>query len=246
MFAQYLLDLNKTGAEYVPVLGLTILKTRIYLAEFIGTFALVFAGCGAIIINDISGGAVTHMGIAVTFGLIVMVMIHTVGDVSGAHLNPAVTIAFWLARCFEGKEVLPYIACQCGAALSAAAALLFLFPQHETLGATLPVGSWQQSFVLEILLTFFLMFVIINVAEGSKEKGLLAGITIGATVGLEALFAGPISGASMNPARSLGPALVSGQWQFLWLYIAAPVIGASLAILSCKLMRSPNCCRGEC
>ena len=208
-----------------------------YLAEGIGTFALVFAGTGAMVINDVSGGQVTHVGVALTFGLIVMAMIYALGDISGAHINPAVTIGFWVARRFEGRQVLPYIVSQLIGAFAASGVLRMMFVDHPTLGATLPVGPWWHSFVLEIILTFFLMFVILRVTSGSKETAALAGIVIGGVVGLEAMFAGPITGASMNPARSLAPAIVSGQLQHLWIYIAAPVIGALLAVVACRCVQ---------
>lgn len=211
------------------------------LAELLGAFALVFAGCGAIIVNDISGGTVTHVGVAMTFGLVVMAMIHAVGDVSGAHLNPAVTIGFWLTRRFPSRHVLPYVASQCAGALLASLLLAFLFPAHPTLGATLPAGSAMQSFVLEFFLAFLLMFVILSVATGAREKGIAAAAAIGGTVALEALFAGPISGASMNPARSLAPALVSGDLSSLWIYLTAPVLGAAAAIPLCRLSNG-KCC----
>lgn len=213
-----------------------------YLAELIGTFALVFAGTGAVIINDVSGGAITHVGVALTFGLIVLAMIYTVGDVSGAHLNPAVSFGFWLARRFPTRKLFPYIAFQILGALLASASLKILFPQHQTLGATLPAGSMLQSFVLEIILSFFLMFVIINVSVGAKEKGLMAGVAIAAMVGLEALFAGQISGASMNPARSIAPAIVSGRVSELWIYIFAPLVGAFLGTMSCRCIQAKGCC----
>ncbi len=220
------------------------MKRKCY-SEFIGTFILVFVGTGAVVMNDVSGGAITHVGIAICFGLVVMAMIHTLGEISGAHINPAVTVAFWLANRFEGREVLPYVASQIAGGLAASTVLLLMFPEHLTLGATLPAGTDLQSFVLEIILTFILMFVIITVSVGSKEQGLLAGITIGAVVGFEAMFAGPISGASMNPARSIGPALMSGQLQSLWLYIVAPMLGAALAITTCRLIQWPGCCADD-
>lgn len=201
-----------------------------YVAEAIGTFALLFCGTGAIVINQETGGGVSHVGIAITFGFIVMAMIYTLGSISGAHLNPAVTIAFTLAGRFSRKEVLPYIISQLIGAVLASGTLKLLFPANETLGATLPAGMEMQSFVLEFLLTFFLMLVIINVATGSKEQGMFAGLAFGSTVLLEAMFAGPICGASMNPIRSLAPAIVSGHLQHLWVYIAAPVSGAAFAI----------------
>lgn len=210
---------------------------RKYLAEIIGTFALVFCGTGAIIINQVSGGVVTHVGVAITFGLIVAAMIYTVGDISGAHLNPAVTIAFWIGKVFPSKEVVPYIVSQAIGAFTASMALKFLFPNNNLLGATIPAGSPIQSFVLEIILTFILMFVIIHVAKGSKEQGLFAGVVIGGVVLLEAMFAGPICGASMNPIRSIAPAIVSGHLEHLWVYVTAPIIGAVLAIGSWVLLK---------
>jgi len=201
-----------------------------YLAEFLGTFALVFCGTGAVVIDQQFGGVVTHLGVAVTFGLIVMSMIYCLGNISGAHFNPAVSIAFTLARKFNPRLLAGYIGSQLAGALAASVLLKLLFPDDHLLGATLPAGSDMQSFVFEMILTFFLMLVIVNVATGSKEQGMFAGLAIGGTVALEALFAGPVCGASMNPARSLAPALVSGHTEHLWLYIAAPIAGAALAI----------------
>jgi aquaporin Z len=211
-------------------------------AECLGTFALLFTGTGAIVIDGATGGAVSHVGVALTFGLIVLAMIYTVGDVSGAHLNPAVTLGFFAARRFPGRSVLPYVASQCAGALTASVCLRLMFPEHTTLGATLPRGDALQSFVLEILLTCLLMFVILSVSTGAKEKGITAGIAVGAVVGLEALFAGPISGASMNPARSLAPAIVSLHFDSLWLYLMAPTLGAVLAVLACRCVRERPCC----
>lgn len=211
---------------------------RNYVAEFIGTFAMVFCGTGAIIINQQSGGVITHVGIAITFGLIVMSMIYSLGTISGAHLNPAVSIAFTLARRFPLKQLTPYIISQLAGALFASLTLKYLFPANELLGATIPAGLAQQSFILEFLLTFFLMLVIINVASGSKEQGMFAGLAIGSVVALEAMFAGPVSGASMNPARSLAPAIVSGHLEHMWVYLTAPVLGAALAIPTWKYLTS--------
>jgi aquaporin Z len=213
--------------------------------EFVGTFALVFAGTGAIVIDNATAGAVTHVGIAMTFGLVVMAMIYAVGDVSGAHLNPAVTLGFVAARRLDRKAILPYLVSQIAGALVASVLLRLLFPKDPSLGATLPAGSVAQSFLLELILTFILMFVILCVSSGAKEKGLMAGVAIGAVVGLEAMFAGPISGASMNPARSLAPALVSGHLQSLWLYLIAPVIGAALASGVCACVHGSECCCGK-
>jgi aquaporin Z len=211
-------------------------------AETLGTFALVFAGTGAIVINDVTHGAVTHVGIALTFGLIVLAMIYALGDVSGAHLNPAVTISFFLARRLESRRVVPYLLSQGVGAIFASLALRLLFPTNETLGATFPAGNSLQSFVLEFILTFLLMFVILSVSTGSKEKGMLAGVAVGSVIALEALFGGPISGASMNPARSLAPALVSLRFDNLWLYLTAPVLGSSFAVLACRCVQEPGCC----
>lgn len=215
-------------------------------AEFLGTFFLVFAGTGAIVIDGVSGGAIGHAGIALTFGLVVLAMIHAFGDVSGAHLNPAVTLGFAVARRFPWREVPVYLGAQLAGAFAASGLLKLLFPAPGTLGATLPAGSVAQSFTLEIVLTAALMLVILSVSTGAKEKGITAGIAIGATVGLEAMFAGPVCGASMNPARSLAPALVSGHLEHLWLYPVATILGALLAVPLCIGVRDPGCCVGNC
>ena len=212
------------------------------VAEFLGTFALVFAGTGAIVIDNASGGGVSHVGVALTFGLIVLAMIYALGDISGAHINPAVTIGFFAARRLPAKTVLPYLVSQCAGAFAASFALRFLFPQNATLGATIPSGPAVQSFVLELILTALLMFVILSVSTGAAEKGITAGIAIGAVIGLEAMFAGPICGASMNPARSLAPALVSGDTTALWIYLCAPVLGALIAVPACICVREKGCC----
>ena len=214
-------------------------------AEFVGTFALVFAGTGAIVIDQTTGGAVTHVGVALTFGLIVLAMIYTVGDISGAHLNPAVSLGFFAARRFPLREAIPYIASQCAGALAASGLLHFLFRQNKMLGTTVPSGSATQSFVLELILTAILMFVILGVSTGAAEKGITAGIAVGAVIGLEAMFAGPICGASMNPARSLGPAMMSRHFEYLWIYLLAPVIGACIAVLGCRCVRESGCCSGK-
>lgn len=213
------------------------------IAEFFGTFALVFAGTGAIVTNDVSGGAVSHIGVALTFGLIVLAMIYTLGDISGAHLNPAVTLGFFAARRMPAVEVLPYIVSQCSGAIVASLLLRFLFPTNATLGSTTPAGPALQSFLLEIILTAILMFVVLSVSTGASEKGITAGIAIGAVIGLEALFAGPITGASMNPARSLAPAVVSLKLTSLWIYLIAPVLGAVIGVLACRCVRESDCCR---
>jgi aquaporin Z len=210
---------------------------RKYIAEAIGTFGLVFCGTGAIVIDQQTGGGVGHIGVAITFGLIVLAMIYAFGETSGAHFNPAVTLGFLSAGRFPAKQVLPYIAAQCIGALVASGALRFLFPENAQLGSTLPAGSAMQSFILEIILTYLLMLVILQVSQGSREVGVMAGIAVGATVLLEAMFAGPITGASMNPARSLAPALVSGTFTALWVYMFAPVIGAFAAALTWRAVR---------
>src|SRR5215467_12555361 len=212
------------------------------VAEFIGTFGLVFAGTGAIIVNEVSGGAITHVGVALTFGLIVLVMIYTLGDISGAHLNPAVTLGFWVARRMSAGQVPLYISGQVLGAVAASGMLRLLFPQSRLLGATLPAGSETQSLLLEGILTFLLMLTILNVSTGAKEKGITAGIAVGALIGLEAMFGGPISGASMNPARSLGPALVAGYFEHLWLYLVAPTVGAVGAMFACRCVQESGCC----
>ena len=203
---------------------------RKLLSEFLGTYALIFAGTGAVVVDQISGGAITHLGVGLTWGLIVMVMIYTFGDVSGAHMNPAVSIGFTVAGRLPLMELVPYISAQTVGALTASLTIRFLFPQNKLLGTTMPAGSDMQSFVLEAILTAILMIVVLNISHGAKEKGITAGIAVGATIGLEAIFAGPVCGASMNPARSLAPALVSGHLEHLWIYITAPIIGSLVAI----------------
>jgi len=217
-------------------------NSKSYIAEFIGTFSMVFCGCGAMVINDITGGTVTHPGVAITWGLIVMAMIYAFGDISGAHFNPAVTVAFAYAKKFSWRKVPFYITAQVLGAIVASVILYILFPESETLGATIPSFEAYKAFILEILLAFFLMVVIINVSTGAKEIGIIAGIAVGSVVLLEAMFAGPMTNASMNPARSIGPALVSGNFNDLWLYLTAPFIGALLAVVSCKLVKDENCC----
>jgi aquaporin Z len=213
-----------------------------YISEFIGTFSMIFCGTGAMTINEVTGGEVTHVGIAITWGLIVMAMIYAFAETSGAHFNPAVTIAFAYAKKFAWNEVPNYIIAQILGGILASLLLWFLFPASENLGATIPSVDVWRAFVLELLLTFFLMLVIINVSTGSKEIGVVAGIAIGSVVLLEAMFAGPITNASMNPARSIAPAIVAGKLQHLWMYIVAPILGALLAVVSCKLVKDENCC----
>lgn len=213
---------------------------RSYITETLGTFILIFCGTGAIVINQQTGGSIGHMGITITFGLLVMTLIYAFGNISGAHFNPAVSIAFTVARKFPANKLVPYIFSQLLGAVMASFFLKLLFPQNEMLGGTLPSGTEIQSFILEIFLAFFLMLVILNVAHGSSEQGLFAGIAIGSTVLLEAMFAGPISGASMNPVRSIAPALVSGHLEHLWIYIVAPIVGAIAAVPVWKFISNKN------
>lgn len=205
-----------------------------YLAEFLGTFVMVFCGTGAIIINQESGGAVTHLGVAITFGLVVSAMIYSFGGISGAHFNPAVTLSFGFSGKFPLREIFPYIISQISGAILASLTLHLLFPANQFLGATIPSGSAFQSFTLEIILTFILMLVILQLVNGPEQNKSLSGWIIGAVVLLEALFAGPICGASMNPVRSLAPALVSGRTEHLWVYLTAPFIGALFSVFIWK------------
>lgn len=207
-------------------------------AEGFAAFALVFAGCGAIVANAANDGALGAVGVALTFGLIVMAMIYATGHLSGAHINPAVTIAFTLTRHFPAREAAAYIAAQVAGAIAAAFVLLAVWPdQPAQLGATIPSVAVGSAFVYETILTAFLMFVIVAVATDTRAVGAAAAIAIGGTVGLDALFGGPVTGASMNPARSLGPALAAGEWTDLWIYLTAPVLGAAIGALAYQLVR---------
>ena len=224
------------------MMGLSQESRKRCIAEVLGTFCLVFSGTGAIVVNGVSGGAVTHVGVALTFGLVVMAMIYAIGDVSGAHLNPAVTLGFWLARRFPGRAVIPYAASQLLGAFLASGLMRAMFLSHANLGTTEPAGPALQSFVLETILTAMLMFVVLAVSSGSKEKGLMAGIAVGGVIAVEALFAGPICGASMNPARSLAPAVVSGSLTHVWIYLVAPTLGAAIGVACCRAVHPPGCC----
>ena len=217
------------------------------IAEFFGAFAIVLGGCGAIAVNQLSEGAISHVGIAMTFGLIVMTMIYATGHISGAHFNPAVTIAFSFTRHFPKKEMAPYITSQCLGAVSASLIHLLTlnsFLQQKLPGQSLNLGVTQPidhffltALIWEFLLTFFLMLVIMAVATDYRAVGQAAGIAIGGTVCFEAMFAGPLSGASMNPARSLGPALVSGQWNHFSAYVIGPILGAITGAFIYEFMR---------
>jgi len=209
---------------------------RLLAAEFVGTFTLVFAGCGAVMV-DAKTHELGHVGVAFTFGLVIMAMIYAVGHISGAHFNGAVTFAFALSRHFPWPRAGGYWCAQLAGAIAAAALLRGSLGNIAHCGATLPSGSQAQSFLWELMLSFFLMFVIMAVATDTRAVGEAAAIAIGGTIGLDAMFGGPISGASMNPMRSAGPALVSGDLHALWLYIVAPVVGASLGALSYQLIR---------
>ena len=220
-----------SGPQGLPATG------RRLLAEYIGTFALVFAGCGAIMVNATTGGALGQVGIAISFGLVITVMIYATGHVSGAHLNPAVTLAFALTRHFPWSRLIGYWIAQLGGAVTAAAILRGSLGDIAAIGATTPSGSDRQAFLWELVLTFFLMFVIMAVATDTRAVGEAAAIAIGGTVGLNAMFAGPITGASMNPARSLGPGLVSGKLDAIWVYLLAPVAGAALGAITYQAIR---------
>ena len=212
--------------------------SRSLCAEAFGTFCLVFAGTGAAVVNEVTAGGVTHVGVALTFGLVVMAMIYGIGKISGCHINPAVTLGLCAAGQCERSQVLPYIGSQCAGALLASGVLKLLFPESSTLGATVPAGSDLQSLVLEFVLTMILMFVILSISSDSRGENILGGIIIGGVIGLEALFAGPISGASMNPARSLAPAVVTMQYGSVWIYLVAPVAGALAAVPLFRLIHS--------
>ena len=209
-------------------------------AEILGTFMLVFAGTGAIIINDISGGIIGHVGIALTFALVVLTVIYTYGDISGAHINPVVTLAFWATDNLKSSKALYYVTSQLIGALLASILLSSLFPTHATLGATVAKKYLWQALILEIIITWWLVTVILHVTFGPKQNKILAGMIISSVICLEAIFAGPISGASMNPARSIAPALISGQLDQLWLYILGPSVGAILAVANLKLFTTPS------
>ena len=227
-----------TRTALLDIESLSVLAPAL-TAEAIGSFILIFAGTGAVMVNHISNGAVTHLGISFVFGAVVTALIYALGHISGAHFNPAVTLAFWSSGFFQKRRVLPYIAAQLSGAIAASAVLRLSLGNVANLGATLPLNDdWLQSLILETVLTFILMFIILG--SGLDRRALIgfAGVAIGLTVGLEAACMGPITGASMNPARSLAPALVSGIWQHQWLYWVAPILGAQLAVLVYRQLSS--------
>ena len=215
-----------------------------YLAEGMGTFALVLTGCGAIAVNELYGEPLGHLGICMVFGLVVMAMIYAVGNISGAHLNPAVSLGFVFAGRLKIGDAIGYIGAQFAGAIIAASLLRYLLPESDTLGTTVVHASltMDRAFVIEAVLSFLLMFVILNVSSGHMEKGIIAGVAVGGTIALEALIGGPLTGASMNPARSLGPALISGHLESIWLYLLAPVVGALLASPTCRWIQGAECC----
>ena len=209
---------------------------RAYLSEGVGTFVLVFVGTGSVIANGYGDGAVTLVGISMAFGLVVLAMVYALGDISGAHINPAVTLGLWLAGRISAAIVVPYIVCQCLGAIAASLLLRIIFGLEFGLGATVPSESAFQAFAMETVTTFILMLVILCVTVGAKMKGITAGLVIGAVVFFDIIIAGPISGASMNPARSLGPALVGLNLGSLWIYFVAPCLGASVAVAVARVL----------
>lgn len=221
---------------FVPVNA----RVKQYVGEFVGTFFLVLVGTGSIVLNDFTQGRITHLGISIAFGGIVTLMIYAFGKWSGAHINPAVTLGFWVSNKMDTKYVKPYLVFQLLGACLASLVLMISFPENETLGATLPVAGIPQSALLEFGLTAFLMLVILVFSSTLKSLKPYAAFAIGATVGLEAYFAGPYTGASMNPARSIAPALFSGQYEGLWLYIFATTLGAILVAYAWKIFRKSS------
>ncbi|HRG89235.1 MAG TPA: aquaporin [Chitinophagales bacterium] len=211
-----------------------------YLSEALGTFILIFAGTGCVIVNTQTGGALGLPGIAAVWGLLIIALIYAFGDISGTHLNPAVTIAFAVDKRFEWKEVPAYLGSQFTGALAGSLVLHLLFPNDTQLGITQPSGSESQAFIMELIMTFILMMVILRISVGAKEKGITAGIAIGGTVWLLVLFGGPVCGTSLNPTRSLAPAIVTGNMNAIWVYLTAPFAGALSAVFIHKLLHEPD------
>jgi aquaporin NIP len=210
-------------------------------AEALATFALVFAGCGAIVADAVHGGPLGTVGVALTFGLVIMVMVYATGHLSGAHINPAVTLAFTLTRHFPAREAAVYVAAQLAGGAAGALVLLAVWPSAPAdLGTTVPTVGDGSALTYELMLTAILMFVIVAVATDTRAVGAAAAIAIGGAVGLDALFGGPVTGASMNPARSFGPALASGEWSDLWIYFVGPLLGAAVGATASELVRSPG------
>lgn len=224
-------------APYINQL-LPLRSMKRYLSEYLATFILLFTGMGSVIVDQTMGEALGLPGIAAVWGLVIIALIYAFGDISGAHLNPAVTVAFAVDKRFEWKEVPFFVIAQLAGALSASLLLKFLFPASDTLGITRPAGREVQSFILEVLMAFIIMMVILRVSVGAKEKGITAGIAIGATVWLLVLFGGPVSGTSLNPTRSLAPALVSGHFDSLWIYLTAPFIGMISAVYAHRVLHN--------
>jgi aquaporin Z len=209
-----------------------------YITEFIGTFILIFVGTGSVIVNHNTHGALGLVGVALVWGLVVAALIYTFGRISGAHFNPAVTITFWMVKLLKGKDVVPYIICQLIGAFAASLVLKFIFPDEISLGETKPKGDAMQSFVLEAIMCFILMMVILFTSQGAKETGILAGLAIGGTILVLVLFGGPVSGTSLNPTRSIAPAVVSGKYlEHLWIYITAPLMGMFTAGIVWMLLK---------
>lgn len=209
-----------------------------YTAEFLGIFMLIFCGTGAVMVNQQTNGSLGLNGISAVWGLVIIALIYAFGDISGTHINPAVTVAFAVDKKFPLKDVPAYIISQFLGAFSASLLLHFLFPENDTLGITQPSGTVTQAFILEVVMMFVLMLIILRVSVGAKEKGITAGIAIGATVWLLVLFGGPISGTSLNPIRSLAPAIVSGNFKSVWIYLTAPFIGAVFAVFVHRFLHS--------
>jgi MIP family channel proteins len=226
--------------QYSPAVHRPDLARRA-LAEGLAAFTLVFAGCGAIVADAEYDGALGTVGIALVFGLVIMVMVYAIGHLSGAHINPAVTLAFTLTRHFPAREALAYIGAQLAGATLAALLLLAVWTdQPAELGATVPSVGAGSAFVYELVLTAFLMFVVMAVATDTRAIGPAAAVAIGGTISLDALFGGPVTGASMNPARSFGPALVAGEWRGFWVYVVGPIAGAALGAFAYELVRGEH------